>query len=739
MMTTLLVELFTEELPPKALRVLGSCFANVLANSLVSQGLVDADAVNQNEWFATPRRLAVRISNVKAIASERRVEKKLMPAKVAFNSDGSPSDSLLKRLEKEGFPAGVYPLEISETFPIRDGFVWLDQKVAGASLQDGLQVALTEAITKLPIPKVMRYQSDGAVWTDPFIEFVRPAHGLVALHGDTVINVSALGLKAGRITHGHRFQGAKSITLKSAESYSQQLLSEGAVIASFEERSNTIRDSLNAMAVLEDANLGAKADLDTLLDEVTALVERPTVYIGEFEAEFLSVPQECLILTMRLNQKYFPLFDTKGKLKNRFLIVSNMKLDDPRNVVEGNQRVVRPRLSDAKFFFDFDRREKLESRLAALDSVVYHNKLGSQGDRAKRLSLLAGAIADSLKIAGDEAVNSENAKRAALLAKADLVTNMVGEFPELQGIMGRYYATHDKEDPEVAQAIEEHYLPRFAGDSLPITSAGTCAALADKLDSLAGIFAIGLIPTGDKDPFGLRRAALGVIRILIEKSLPISLKQAVDYAFQGVATKATDSDAASKILDFTYERLRGYLKDRGYSFDEIEAVVSQRPERLDQVIPRIEAVRAFRALPEAEALSAANKRVINILRKVKDDEVQTFITLRGLVSFKSNLLHDEIEKNLYSALVTAKPIVEESFRKADYTDALLQLAKLRGAVDLFFDKVLVNSEDADVRINRLNLLRDLELLFNLVADISKLGVQLEAKAVVNTRASGTLS
>ena len=700
-MTTLLIELFTEELPPKALARLGKAFAEELHKGLASRGL--ASGKSAITGFATPRRLAVAIADVGEKGSDSKVEKKLMPAKVAFDASGAPSASLQMRLEKEGAAAGDVQMR-------KEGdadFAWLIQSVSGASLQDGLQAALAEAITKLPIPKVMRYQPDGAAWTDPFIEFVRPAHGLVALYGDKVVDVNALGLKAGRVTHGHRFQGARDVSIKSAESYAQQLKDEGAVIASFDDRSNTIRAALEAAAKQENANLGAAADVDALLDEVTALVERPAIYVGQFEQEFLAVPQECLILTMRLNQKYFPLFDAAGKLKNRFLIVSNMQLADPKNVVEGNQRVVRPRLSDAKFFFDFDRREKLESRLAALDSVVYHNKLGSQGDRVKRLEALSGAIADALKF------DATKAKRAARLAKADLVSNMVGEFPELQGIMGRYYATHDKEDAEVAQAIEEHYLSRFAGDTLPATNAGTCAALADKLDSLAGIFAIGLIPTGDRDPFGLRRAALGVIRILIEKSLPASLKQIVEAAFRGVVAKASDAEAVAKILDFTYDRLRGYLKDRGYSFDEIEAVVSQRPERLDQVIPRIDAVRAFRALPEAEALAAANKRVINILRKSESKP--------GAVN--PALLTEDAEKALHTALTAAKPEADAAFAKGDYAGALKRLASLRGAVDLFFDKVMVNAEDPAVRANRLGLLAQLEHLFNQVADISKLAAQ----------------
>ena len=697
-MTTLLVELFTEELPPKALPRLGAAFAEGLLTGLAARGL--ASASSRVTMYATPRRLAAAISEVATRGSDSKVEKKLMPAKVAFDAAGAPSASLLKRLEKEGASAA----DVSVRKEGEADFAWLTQSLAGATLQEALQAALAEAIARLPIPKVMRYQPDGAAYTDPFIEFVRPAHGLVALYGSEVVDVSALGLTAGRLTHGHRFQGARNISIKSADSYAQQLLDEGAVIGSLDARKTAIRAALDAAAQKENASLGGIADVDALLDEVTALVERPAVYAGEFEAEFLAVPQECLILTMRQNQKYFPLFDAAGKLKNRFLIVSNLQLDNPHHVVQGNQRVVRPRLADAKFFFDFDRRERLETRLPALAAVVYHNKLGSQRDRVDRLEILAGHIAAALHF------NVAQAERAAQLAKADLVTNMVGEFPELQGVMGRYYALHDQEDPEVAQAIQEHYQPRFAGDALPASNAGTCAALAEKLDTLAGIFGIGLIPTGDKDPYALRRAALGVIRILAEKSLPLGLSEVVGAAFKGVAAKAADPAAPAKILDFIYDRLRGYLKDRGYGFDEIEAVVSQRPDRIDQVIPRIEAVRTFRALPEAQALAAANKRVSNILRKSDSQP--------GAIN--PALLADDAEKTLHAALVAARPDADAAYARADYAGSLLRLAALRGAVDLFFDKVLVNAEDAAVRANRLALLAELERLFNRVADISKL-------------------
>ncbi|HWP90473.1 MAG TPA: glycine--tRNA ligase subunit beta, partial [Burkholderiales bacterium] len=460
----------------------------------------------------------MKITDVLDRAPDRAESKKLMPAKVAYGADGKPAATLLKRLEKDG--GSVQQLERKTEGNAE--YVFLNQVVAGASLQTGLQATLEDAVAKLPIPKVMGYQlADGATT----VHFVRPAHGLVALHGAEIVPVRVLGLAAGRITHGHRFQGVKDIPVATADAYEEALAAHGNVVASFGERQADIARQLAERASALNATLGPEADYARLLEEVTALVERPTVYAGEFETEFLAVPPECLVLTMRQNQKYFPLFDAGGKLVNKFLIVSNMRLADPKNIVEGNQRVVRPRLADARFFFDTDKKTRLENRVPLLAKVTYHNKLGNQLERTERVQLLAGRIARMLK--ADVAL----AERAAWLAKADLQTGMVGEFPELQGVMGRYYALADGEDSRVADAIEQHYRPRFAGDTPPRQEIAMALALADKLEMLAGLFGIGQQPTGDKDPFALRRHALGVIRILIENNLAISLHHLVNEAF----------------------------------------------------------------------------------------------------------------------------------------------------------------------------------------------------------------
>jgi glycyl-tRNA synthetase beta chain len=524
------------------------------------------------------------------------------------------------------------------------------------------------------------------------------------LHGTQVIPVSILGLAADRITEGHRFQGLRTIELADADEYEARLADVGKVVAGFESRRNAIEAQLQDAAAKLDADLQPDAVYAALLDEVTALTENPAVYVGRFEKEFLGVPQECLILTMRTNQKYFPLFDRAGKLRQEFLIVSNMRLADPGKVITGNERVIRPRLADAKFFFDQDRKTKLVDRLGRLGSVVYHNKLGSQMQRIERIQLLSAQIAKL--IGADPAL----AQHAAALAKADLVTDMVGEFPELQGIMGRYYALHDGEPVEVADAIEQHYRPKFAGDKLPEGRIAICVALADKLDTLAGIYGIGLVPTGDRDAYGLRRHALGVLRILIEHNLPIDLpavlQMAASHFFHDLLSKTTVADLHGFIL----ERLRGLLRDGGYTANEVEAVLSQMPARIDQVPARLAAVREFSALPEAEALAAANKRIQNILKKAD--------TVRAEVD--PSLFAEDAERALHRALSDAEPAVGRELDAGRYTEALKALAGLRGAVDTFFDKVLVNAEDLAVRANRLALLDRLGLLMNRVADISKL-------------------
>jgi glycyl-tRNA synthetase beta chain len=703
MSANLLVELFTEELPPKALRRLGDAFADGISSGLAMRGLADKSA--NRTVFATPRRLAVKIANVLQRAPDRAESKKLMPTKVAFAADGKPTQALLKRLEKEGYQSGFVPNDrLERRAEGGTEYVFHNQMVSGSSLLVGLLGALEDTLEKLPIPKVMGYQlADGATT----VHFVRPAHGLVALHGAEIVPVTVLGLEAGRITHGHRFQGVKDIPIATADAYEEALAAHGNVVASFDERQADIARQLTEQASSLNATLGAEADYAPLLEEVTALVERPSVYVGEFETEFLAVPPECLVLTMRQNQKYFPLFDKAGKLVNKFLIVSNMRLADPKNVVEGNQRVVRPRLADARFFFETDKKTRLEDRVPLLAKVTYHNKLGNQLERTERVQLLAGRVARKLN--ADAAL----AERAAWLAKADLLTGMVGEFPELQGIMGRYYALVDGEDTRVADAIEQHYRPRFAGDPPPKNEVAIALALADKLETLAGMFGIGQQPTGDKDPYALRRHALGVIRILIENNLAVSVHDLVSLAFAAFPP-AMVGEAHTDLELFIHERLRGYLRDAGYTANEVESVLCMElPTRLDQVPRQLAAVRAFTSLPEAASLAAANKRVANILKQAAGKG-------ETVARAEAGKLQDPAERELFQAIATAVRHATPLFEQGDYTGYLKTFAILKNPVDAFFDSVMVMADDMDLRRNRLALLSDLRLSMNRVADISKL-------------------
>jgi glycyl-tRNA synthetase beta chain len=689
----LLVELFVEELPPKALKKLGESFANTLCASLRTQGLAAADCIVTP--YASPRRLAAHITAVAERAADKSVQQKLMPVAVGFDASGKATVALLKKLTALGADASVIPT-LKRAMDGKAEALFLDSVVPGATLADGLQTALEAALSGLPIPKVMSYQlADG--WS--CVNFVRPAHRLLALHGADVVPISVLGLGAGRETQGHRFEAAKTVvSIRDADSYAAQLKSEGAVIAAFAERRAEIARQLQAAAAKE----GLKPIEDeALLDEVTALVERPNVLTCRFEEEFLDVPQECLILTMKANQKYFPLLDGAGKLTNRFLVVSNISPADPSAVIGGNERVVRPRLADAKFFFDQDRKKSLADRLPGLAKVVYHNKLGTQGERAQRVAAIASAIGQRL---GGETL-ARRADQAALLSKADLLTDMVGEFPELQGIMGRYYALHDGLSADIADAIEDHYKPRFAGDALPRGPVGLCVALADKLETLVGMFGIGQLPTGDKDPFALRRHALGVIRILIEQDLPL------DLAWLFRAAQLTDEKVAAQLADFMYERLAGSLREQGYSALEVDAVVGLRPQRLGDIPKRLAAVRAFAALPEAASLSAANKRVGNILKKAE-----------GTVAARVDaaLLNEPSEIALNAALAQIKPNADAAFDRGDYTSSLQALAALKSPVDSFFDNVMVNADDPALRANRLGLLHVLHQAMNRVADLSRL-------------------
>jgi len=710
-MTTqnLLVELFVEELPPKALKKLGEAFATVLADQLKAQGLAAADATVTA--YASPRRLAAHVTAVSAQAADKAVRQKLMPVAVGLTADGAASPALLKKLQALGADVSDPAAVVARLQRAPDGkaeALFYESQVAGATLVAGLQKALEEAIAKLPIPKVMQYQLETDCelpgWSS--VHFVRPAHGLVALHGADVVPVSALGLKAGRDTQGHRFEAAVSpVVLADADSYAATLARDGAVIASFAERRADIVRQLAAAAAKVGGGCRPIED-DALLDEVTALVERPNVLTCQFEPEFLAVPQECLILTMKANQKYFPLLDAAGKLTNQFLVVSNISPDDASAVIQGNERVVRPRLADAKFFFDQDRKKTLESRVDGLAKVVYHNKLGTQGERMQRVSAIASAI--GLQLGGDELAGQ--AVLAARLAKTDLVTDMVGEFPELQGIMGGYYARHDGHGDTVADAIEDHYKPRFAGDELPRNLVGVVVALADKLETLVGMFGIGQLPTGDKDPFALRRHALGVIRMLMEKDLPLNLGTLVAAAVPVFGDKITNP--ATALTDFIYDRLAGSLREQGYSAQEVDAVLALRPQRLGQIARLLVAVRAFAALPESPALAAANKRIGNILKKA--GEVDPHVN--------PALLQEPAEQALYEVMQRFVPEANALFDAGDYTASLQTLAALRGPVDAFFDDVMVNAEAMDLRLNRQGLLKKLHDAMNRVADLSRLAV-----------------
>ncbi len=697
----LLVELFVEELPPKALKKLGEAFSAALATSLKKDGLAGDHAVVTA--YSSPRRLAAHVAGVLAVAADKPVVQKLMPVAVGLDAAGNATPALLKKLAALGADASCVTSLRRENDGKAD-ILFYDSLAKGATLAEGLQKAVEAALAALPIPKVMTYQlADG--WTT--VNFVRPAHALVALHGSDVVPVSVLGLTAGNTTQGHRFEAAVApVVITDADSYAETLKRDGAVIASFAERKAEIARQLAAAATQAGTDL-KPIDDDALLDEVTALVERPNVLVGQFEAEFLAVPQECLILTMKANQKYFPLLDASGKLTNQFLVVSNISPADPSAVIGGNERVVRPRLADAKFFFDQDRKKSLESRVVGLSKVVYHNRLGTQGERMQRVAAIARAVAEQL--GGGELV--QHAEQAAVLAKADLLTDMVGEFPELQGIMGRYYAQHDGLNADVADAIEDHYKPRFAGDSLPRGMVGTVVALADKLETLVGLFGIGQIPTGDKDPFALRRHALGVIRMLAEGNLDLPLNALLAVSGQAFAGIEGFQAAETALADFIYERLAGSLREQGYTAQEVDAVVSQRPQRLGDIPKRLAAVRAFSALPEAAALAAANKRVGNILKKVEG-------SVEAVVD--NALLKEAAEVALHDALVDVVPRADAAFVTGDYTESLTALAALRTPVDAFFDGVMVNADDPALRANRLGLLAKLHAAMNQVADLSKL-------------------
>lgn len=692
MQDTLLIELLTEELPPKSLSTLGRTFAAAVVAEIMERQLASTDT--PYDWYATPRRLGVRIRSVLAQAPNVPISEKIMPVKVALDVEGNPSLVLLKKLKDKGIPVSEV-MKFERRLDGRTETFFYNNVAMGAILDNCLDLIVADALRKLPIPKVMR-------WSDKEVEFVRPAHGLVMMHGTRVVPGTVLGLESSNVTLGHRFLSNGQITIGNAADYTRILTEQGRVIADFTERKRVITSQLHALA----GELGASlAEHEDLLDEVTALVEYPVAYSGEFSPEFLDVPQECLILSMKQHQKYFPLLDkTTGKLLPRFLVVSNLKTDNPGNIIHGNERVLRARLADAKFFFDHDRKTRLEERVPKLAQVVYHNKLGSQLERVHRIQKLAGTIAQKL------GAHAALAERAGFLSKADLLTDMVGEFPELQGIMGQYYALHDSEPEAVARAVEAHYHPRFAGDALPEDNVGASVALADKLDALVGIYGIGLVPTGERDPFGLRRHALGVLRILLEKSLPLDLMLLLQLAKSQFPAEMLADSVTVDLHQFMLERLKNYLRDQEFLPDEIDAVVSQNPTRIDLVLPRLMAVREFKKLPEAESLATANKRIQNILKKTTVPDGAPDVSL----------MQEDAERALFKVTTHLSPAVSSLLHNGDYTDALCALAQARKEVDRFFDEVMVMTDEPLLRNNRLALLKQLAGLMNQVADISKL-------------------
>ncbi|AZS77856.1 glycine--tRNA ligase subunit beta [Achromobacter spanius] len=703
----LLVELLTEELPPKALQKLGQAFAEGVRATLERHGLLaEGCAVTA---YSTPRRLAVHLSAVLAQAPDQPYAEKLMPAKIGLTEDGKATPALQKKLAAKGLE-NIDLATLDRESDGKQDYLVARGTAPGSSLAVGLQEGIDTALNSLPIPKVMRYQLADGVTT---VKFVRPAHGLVALFGADVVPVSALGMQAGRDTLGHRFMCAGPVSFADADSYAATLAEKGRVVASFEGRRDDIQRQLLDHAGRLSATLGDDPEVAALLDEVTALVEHPTVYVGQFEEQFLQVPQECLILTMRLNQKYFPLFDpATGRLTHRFLIVSNMHTDKPVNIVEGNQRVVRPRLADAQFFFETDRKTPLASRVEQLGSIVYHNKLGTQLERVERVRAIARGVAEQL--GGDVSA----ADRAAMLAKADLGSNMVGEFPELQGIMGAYYAAGDGEPASVVEALRTQYRNRYDAPVTQDTLTAATLFIAERVETLVGIWAIGLAPTGERDPFGLRRAALGLISafeqlaaggwLKVSQDGPLSLNGLLELAAGTFPAGKIPADTLAEVRTFIYERYRNQLIN-DFDRNAVEAVIALTPP-LHQVAERVRAAAAFAQLPEAASLAAANKRIGNLLKKAEGE----------IGAVNEAALVEPAEKALAATVAQLRPQAEAQLAVGDFAGSLSTLAQAREPVDAFFADVMVMAEDPAVRANRLALLSQLHGLMNQVADISRL-------------------
>ena len=681
-----LVEIGTEELPPKALKTLATSFADNVEAELNQAGLT----FDKIEWFAAPRRLAVKVLNLATQQPSKEIEKRGPAVSAAFDAEGKPTKAA------EGWARGCgITVEQAERIAIDKG-EWLVHraKIEGQPTKNLLSDIVANALAKLPIPKPMR-------WADKTVQFIRPVHTVTMLLGDELIEGEILGLASARTIRGHRFLGEKEFEIQHADQYPQLLREKGSVVADFNERKAEILAKSQAKATA----LGGVADIEeSLLEEVTSLVEYPNVLAAKFEERFLAVPAEALVYTMKGDQKYFPIYDKDGKLLPHFIFVSNINPEDPTAIIEGNEKVVRPRLTDAEFFFKTDLKQKLVDRLPRLETVLFQQQLGTLKDKTDRIEQLAGEIAK--QIGADEA----KAKRAGLLSKCDLMTNMVFEFTDTQGVMGMHYARHDGEDEEVAVALNEQYMPRFAGDELPKSLVASAVALADKFDTLTGIFGIGQAPKGSADPFALRRAALGALRIIVEKNLPLDLEDLVKKSAALFGDKLTNQNVVADVVDFMLGRFRAWYQDEGIAVDVIQAVLARRPTRPADFDARVRAVSHFRTLDSAEALAAANKRVSNILAKA--DAAIGEINLTACV--------EPAEKALAEAVLVLRTEVQPLIAKGDYTAVLDKLANLRAPVDSFFDNVMVNAEDPELRQNRLAILNTLQGLFLQVADISVL-------------------
>ena len=705
---TLLIEFITEELPPISLKELGQRFGQLLMQGLQEQSLVnDSDM----RVFSTPRRLGVKILNVADRSEDKKKLIKLMPEKIGFDEKGQSTQALSKKLQSLNETDEAIS-RIKKEDEKGQTILYIEKNIAGINLEDILSKIINDCINQLPIKKMMSYQLEDG-WTS--VNFVRPIKNLLVLHGKKIPKVSLLGFEANNKSLGHRFESKeKLLNIDHADNYERILLEKGGVIANFNQRKEKIYTDiiLAAKSFKEELHI---IDDEALLNEVTALVEMPNILIGSFEERFLKIPQECLILSMKANQKYFPLFDSNNNLTNNFVIVSNLTPKDSRNIIQGNEKVIRPRLADAEFFFEQDKKQSLKSLSKKLESIVYHNKLGTQAERAGRVSVILQYIAEELSFNQDI-----NFKDFALASKADLLSLMVGEFPELQGVMGSIYASEDPQFKHIASAIEDHYKPKFSGDSLPRDTFGDYAALAEKFETLIGLFSINEQPTGDKDPFSLRRNAIGIIRILIEKNISLNFSNLIDKHIPKAFNEKSRvgirnnnncvTDIGDGLKTFIYERLSNYLKDKSFTSNQVDAVISSRPYYLNDIISKLDAIKEFSKLEQSKDLASANKRVSNILKK-----------FTGLIeNVDESLLEEDEEIQLFKTITKLNPLIMKAIKEKNFIAALNSLVDLKNPIDEFFENVMVNSEDEKIKINRHSLLAQLHISLNSVADISKL-------------------